>query len=529
MSSWSSAAVLSDDTRYPNLARFWPNEKTNMMGVVEIMMHYNWTRIGVLADDGLWAQDTMKALKANMKARCPACEVTNSGNETFPEKGLSSGSITASGLLERLRSTDTKIAIVIAYGDTQRKIFRAIEETRMLQGKGYAWLTALMDPASYTYPNGTVDPVAARGANGVLGVVYSASPEKTSVGRHFANLYRNQADTSACAAKHSGVGGPYCINNADKNFADKTQFGTRADAVVAYARAVDDLINNQGLHPDNVTAARIYDKLLTLRPFDGVEGDQITLSSSTGDLLGMLSLLNIRATSSVTTIARPKPITTNITAVQEMHSAIEVEQKLVATIDARSTPNVLQFVTNPDDNNDPIRVLFPGATTDVPSDGRVIAVAASPIDTSSSCSSSVGCHGYAIMAAVMSLLVATYIIVSAWRYHTALKIANAPTNFEQKLEWLEKSGLVDPEQLEHAIENLPREVKRANLEMIDRLGHGRFIAFVPTMFVSFGCRHGKVPPVWVDIHTMFQPRCAGSYNSPSHGHMCVLVFHRPVW
>ena len=60
--SSATAPVLSDDNKYPNLARAATSE-SNGAGAANAAMaaHYGWKRVAILSDDSVWAQGASKA------------------------------------------------------------------------------------------------------------------------------------------------------------------------------------------------------------------------------------------------------------------------------------------------------------------------------------------------------------------------------------------------------------------------------------------------------------------------------------
>ena len=109
MSPSSTAPRLVDESAYPYLARFAPNEIAYQAGVLKAMLHYGWKRVGVLADDSSQAQGTKLAFIAQLTAQCPHCRITNKGNTDFSIEDFRLGKLKARRLLERLNDANTKI------------------------------------------------------------------------------------------------------------------------------------------------------------------------------------------------------------------------------------------------------------------------------------------------------------------------------------------------------------------------------------------------------------------------------------
>ena len=173
MSPESRASEMTDNTKYPNLARFVPNEPAFQTGVVETFMRFGWTRIGILSDDSLWAQSTKETLLRQLAPRCPHCVITNSASRitmNFSRAAFRDKSITPRSLLEDLVKYDTRVLWIVTQDDIQRDIFASIWQTKLLYGAGHALYTCWMTERSFFHPqNRTMHHDAVRGAEGLLG------------------------------------------------------------------------------------------------------------------------------------------------------------------------------------------------------------------------------------------------------------------------------------------------------------------------------------------------------------------------
>ena len=109
-----------------------------------------------------------KVFEETLKRRCPECTITNADTQTFPRAAFDSGKITPKDLLQRLVDTNTRIAFVATYGLPMRQLFAASARENMLHGPGYAWLSPDLQPSAYSHSNGTLDPDAAKGIEGLF-------------------------------------------------------------------------------------------------------------------------------------------------------------------------------------------------------------------------------------------------------------------------------------------------------------------------------------------------------------------------
>ena len=54
-----------------------------LVGTVGIIKHYGWRRVGILADESLWARGTLRLFTSLLKQHAPGCVITNEGNTSF--------------------------------------------------------------------------------------------------------------------------------------------------------------------------------------------------------------------------------------------------------------------------------------------------------------------------------------------------------------------------------------------------------------------------------------------------------------
>lgn len=113
ISHYSTAPQLADEVRFPNVARFIANERVHIAGVVDLINHYKWKRISILADDTTWAAGIFAAVQTYLPQQCPDCNIINEGNSTFKLSDFRSGSLTSEDLLVQLDAVNTKIVYLV--------------------------------------------------------------------------------------------------------------------------------------------------------------------------------------------------------------------------------------------------------------------------------------------------------------------------------------------------------------------------------------------------------------------------------
>jgi len=361
----SSAPQLDDEAKFPNVARYVTNGHVFQTGMVELMMHYGWKRIGVLNDESVWSQGVKDSFVSQLMGRCPTCSITNEGNTTLQTVAFRDGNRTvrdslAEDLLRLLDTAGTRIAYVITQSDIQRDLYAAMYRTKTMYGKGFAWFSGWM-PHAIVQRDGVVDNDAARGAEGVLGWI-DAVGKPTAATKTYKDIYRLHASRKSCDAPqrhvaHIPEADVFCDSD-DNPTTVSGQAAVRADAVTAYATVCDDIIRRKGLAA--VSPSAIYEGLLRLAPFDGVMGKGIKLDPRSGDRLGLLSLQNVQVLMS----SRGRRSATTIVDGQAVKLA------LVGSFDSAQIPasDGLFLDTN--------QVLFPGRTAVPPWDGTVNATEA---------------------------------------------------------------------------------------------------------------------------------------------------------
>ena len=260
-------------------------------GTVSLMRRYKWRRIGVLADESVWADGTKNLFIKQLEEAIPGYEITNKGTMSFSHKAFRNGTITALELLQRLADTGTRVVYIITQPDIQRDIFEEVWRSKLLSGTGYAWISAWITEDSFYNKNQSgINDNAVRGAEGLLGFT-EETKYSSPVTEAYISIWEKQASKQACDAEQQMLG-PYCDQDGDP-----TTFAGRGpnscDAVIAYATAIERLLQH-GATEGSITGGQIYKELLAIGPFDGVSGDNVTLDSATGDRINGLVLRNIQ-------------------------------------------------------------------------------------------------------------------------------------------------------------------------------------------------------------------------------------------
>ena len=470
----SSAPQLDDETAFPNVARYVTNGHTFQSGMVELMMHYGWKRIGVLNDESVWSSGVKDSFISQLKGRCPSCSITNEGDTDLNTTLFSLGNRTvrdslAGDLLRRLNDTDTRITYVITQSEIQRDLYAAIYRTKMMYGKGFAWFSGWM-PEAIVLRDGEVDLEAARGAEGVLGWI-DAKGKPTAITSTYKSTYRLHASRQACERQqkftaHVPIADTVCDKD-DLPTSIDGQGPVRADAITAVANVCDTIIRTRGM--DAVTPSAVYEGLLRLAPFDGVNGRGIKLNPNTGDKLGLLSLQNVQLLFS--NRDRRTGVMMEMETVQFMQ---------VGSFDSSKTPasdglflhcnRASTDICAQDDYN---AVVFPGKETRPPLDGSVMInhTTLSAVITSNA---GVDPETVAIVIVVSVALVAilSVAVTIAVEKRQAIHAANTPVCFEEYQRRLAEAGMIDDS--EDAVFLKPRELRRAWIDLDNILDSGNF-------------------------------------------------------
>ena len=435
----STAAPLADEQLYPNLARYTASENSLTRGAVELMLHYKWKRVGILADNSVWAKSTKDVFIATLKAKIPDVIITNEDSMTFSHFSIRDGTLKPSELLARLDNTSTKICLLITQDDVQRDIFAAVWQTKLLYGRGFAWITAWATHTAFYNKDGTVNVDAVRGAEGSLGfgegVDFSGSVSTT-----YTRTWAANSNAGACSQPYH-PDGPFCDGDGDPStYLDRSAHG--CDAVIGFAKAVSSLIGND----HKINASSIYRELLAMKPFDGVSGKNVTLDPVSGDRINGLWLQNMQVQQQHQRQRRLIPL-----------QAVEAKFNKVGEFDPRLVPlRGVQF-----DHGS--KVMFPGATEDIPSDGTVlmkqVAHAANVLNWE-----------LPVVIVMVSLVVLLLLVALLYRYQ-AKRHRNRAHNFGLDLQRLVASGDLDANEAKSCI---PREIKRSSVTLISQLGEGAF-------------------------------------------------------
>ena len=140
-------------------------------------------------------------------------------------------------------------------------MYAAVWRTKMLYGKGYAWFSGWM-PQAIVLRDGEVDVDAARGAEGVIGLI-DAKGEPTEITATYKNIYRQHASRAACDeqqfhAAHIPISDTFCDQD-DEPTSVSGQAAVRADAITAFATVCDTIVRTSGF--DAITPSASYPHL----------------------------------------------------------------------------------------------------------------------------------------------------------------------------------------------------------------------------------------------------------------------------
>ena len=314
----------------------------------------------------------------------------------------------------------------------------------------------------------------------------------TSVSNAMVGLYEKNSNFAVCALPRNAtpISGPFCHANKEatglSGFSDPFQFGSRADIIIAYALVADRLISNGGIKA--VTPSAIYDGLLRLPRFEGVSGHEIVLDRATGDRLAVLWLQQYSRLDSAAV------------ASANASQKIEVQMQIVATFDSTKIPASEGFVLDPRN-----QVVFSGNTTEVPWDGSV---STAPSATGLSESTAAILFGGLVVLFVLGITgeqwhnsvaiapdVQTYsatinvelkqgdvraylnacvALCAGYGKYRSYLAANMAADFRAIQAKMVQQGRISLDSGVLGAENIPREITRNSLSMVERIGKGNF-------------------------------------------------------
>lgn len=224
----STAGILSNSKKYPNLVRMSTSETELNPGLAMMNTAFGWHRVAIIHENTLWGIDAAAHFERAMLARkaestllftsfsglnrkqClgtnalpdayaiqpfrEGCDpptsfnkerflrsYSNGGAGDQCDRSVEGGSFCAEDVLEELVRLQARIVYIAAEPAIQRHIYRALYlnrniESRTMYGEGYAWITAWITESIYQKQAlqsemPTLDVDAAQGALGILGFV----------------------------------------------------------------------------------------------------------------------------------------------------------------------------------------------------------------------------------------------------------------------------------------------------------------------------------------------------------------------
>ena len=449
----STAPQLADEILYPNIARLAASEKVITKGAQQLMNKYGWRRIGILADESVWATGTIAAFIKHLKDNIPGVEITNEDDMTFAHGKIVNKTLDPQTLLKRLDALNTKIVFIATQPYIQREIFETVYQKKLLYGKGFAWINAWPSDNAFYNNDSSVNEDAVKGAQGSIAFIEGVY-ESNATRNYVKQWADNSNSKDACdLATPFNQAGPYCDADGDPtSFPDRGANGV--DCVLAFAMVIEKL-TDQG---HAINASSIYQGLLAMGSFDGTSGS-VTLDQSSGDRISGLEIQNLMVE------MKELPVDANIAYTARARrgvklNAVVARYKYVGDFDPRITPSVIELFTN---------ITFPGLTHTPPDDGTV-----TPSNSDDGGSSA---YLFAVFGALFFVYVACKV---AWNVHLR-RAKNTPhdfgvTDLDAMIDagGFSRSVSTEVQEMEEFIITKPNEIRRMNVKLVEVLGRGNF-------------------------------------------------------
>ncbi|KAJ8609121.1 hypothetical protein CTAYLR_006066 [Chrysophaeum taylorii] len=420
----STAPELADETAYPLLARLATPESDIARANEQLLSRFHWNRVAVVYEDSLWGYSSAQAfidsafgfgetdydddhkdhdddhehsrrldhdddyysssgrvvLGDACLASC-AQQATRASGESagvsFSLDAFDAGEITGLDILQALDGTDAKIIFLATYPRVQRSIFAASRTNDLYSGTGFGWITNLPSESSFFTTDGMLDYEAVYGSEGVLGLVeHVPDYEGGNATSSYLDRWINVATLEACqdrelSVNDASVRTTYCdIDDNGRTFTGYSAFWV--DSVIALAKGLDAIaINGNAGQPSASPegAAMLYDTIVHLEPFNGVSGD-VAMNEETGDRLGVLDLVNMQ----IQIPSPDEPSRGRALRSSSRAAASQEQRRLQVPLASTFADFVSVGVYVTFDSAAGLRVfsdstiIFPGATTDIPSD-----------------------------------------------------------------------------------------------------------------------------------------------------------------
>lgn len=180
-----------------------------------------------------------------------------------------------------------RILYVAAQPRAQRQLYAAAYNSKLLYGSGYGWLSAWLSEDALRSDVGDIDGDAARGAEGVVGLIEAVDTE-TSEHQRYLQRWKEASSRLACEGLVEGSK-KYC--DADGDYTTIPGYSAQqVDAVVAFSSVLDGLLREgvKAPSPDDV-----YQAVLKIDGLKGISGS-VSFESSSGDRLGVLDIRNLQ-------------------------------------------------------------------------------------------------------------------------------------------------------------------------------------------------------------------------------------------
>ena len=276
----STAPILSDETKYPNLARTISTDEHQGSAFAELCFTLGWDRVAIVHDDSVWGVGGAAMFRSFFEAGNGI--ILPDGVVNFRLADFDAGTVHARDLLVRLQAASARVVVVVTQLRVQRALYAWAADHDLLFGPGYGWVTFWASEGSMVNADGSTNASAVKGAEGLIGLMPSTLSGADAVVEPLVQGWR-RASSSSC----NGVA--YCDADGDAT-SWPGYSATIVDAVLVYAHAMDRL---RLTAPQSMgDADALYAAILKQPAFEGAAGP-VHLGND-GDRLGRLKVINMQ-------------------------------------------------------------------------------------------------------------------------------------------------------------------------------------------------------------------------------------------
>ena len=495
LSGGSTAPGLTDGKEYPLLARLATNEND---ALAPIIAKYGWMKIAILNDDTIWGTGSYDYFSRLFKETSGKdAEILNEDSNTHLRVvDMAAFDADPDGhavtLLASLKAVDARVIVLIVQQRVQRAIYAAIARTNPFDGKRIALLTTWISVSSMINDDKTPNADAMIGSEGLIGISpgsFLPPPSNSEQARYLERWDADSSSEGCITDRYSGSAAKEStrqLPERDWMHHSQTFAGKRArllgycdadglpplpdfsaniaDAVIVLARALDNVLKRTDANAARTSPAEVFAEIQNLKIFQGITGG-VKLKSGSEDLAGKLTVVNRRLCTNAQCVAvagadssrrkrqRRSVITQRGVDVPVAEYDSAANELLTLYAPNRSSKVFSTFNCRKAAAGDVCLVEFPGGGTEP------------PLDSEPQTHSSVG------LVVTLTTLLVLVVFASIGRLWHVENVKRRPHDFAEDVhEILMAEGRQDS----FARSQVPREIKRKCVELIDKVGEGQF-------------------------------------------------------